>query len=61
MGEIFAEALRIVERSLLSIVAIFVATIAIGITQQAYSSDAAPRTVDFHVNHYGAAVASTPR
>lgn len=54
----FQLAVQIVERCLLSLVAIFAATIAIGITQEAHTSDTHPRTVHFYNADHGAAVES---
>lgn len=59
MREVFADALTIVERCLLSIVAIFIAMIAVGISAHGGSSDMAPRTMDIH-NVRGDAAVSAP-
>jgi hypothetical protein len=56
MREAFALALSILERCLLSVVLIFLATIAIGITARIDTSPSTPRTVEIH-NVDGAAVA----
>lgn len=45
--------LRVVERCLLSLVLAFLAAVLIGITGQAHTSEAHPRTVNFTVNHDG--------
>lgn len=59
MREVFADALAIVERCLLSVVAIFLAMIAVGIAAHGGSPDMAPRTMNFH-NVQADAVTSAP-
>jgi hypothetical protein len=60
MREAFTLALGIVERSLLSIVAIFAAMIMIGIASHGGGTGAPPRTMTFHPVSPDSAVESTP-